>query len=95
MKSGANHGLEWHALRWARELGCRRYDLWGIPDALGRAAGAADEDERAALESAAQKDPLIGVYRFKKGFGGRIVRYLPAYDLPLIPPLYRLVRHRI
>lgn len=95
LKAGANHLLEWHAIRWARSLGCVSYDLWGIPDDLGRAAGAADEAERAALEQSAQSDPLIGVYRFKKGFGGRVVRYLPAYDLPLIPLLYPLARRRL
>jgi lipid II:glycine glycyltransferase (peptidoglycan interpeptide bridge formation enzyme) len=94
LKAGANHLLEWHALRWARSLGCARYDLWGIPDALGRAA-TAPEEERAALEAEAQSDPLIGVYRFKKGFGGRVVRYLPAYDRVLIPPLYRLALSRL
>jgi lipid II:glycine glycyltransferase (peptidoglycan interpeptide bridge formation enzyme) len=94
LKAGANHLLEWHAMQWAAGLGCASYDLWGIPDALGRAVGAA-EAERAVLERAAQEDPLIGVYRFKKGFGGRVVRYLPAYDRVLIPALYGLARRRI
>ncbi len=94
LKSGANHLLQWHALQWAKEQGCHRYDLWGIPDALGRAAAAPDEESRTALEEAAQHDPLIGVYRFKKGFGGRIIRYLPAYDHVLIPPAYAWWRRR-
>lgn len=95
LKSGANHLLEWQAIRWARAIGCSSYDLWGIPDALGRAAGADSDDEREALEAAARSDPLTGVYRFKKGFGGQIVRYLPAYDYVLIPPLYGLARRQI
>jgi lipid II:glycine glycyltransferase (peptidoglycan interpeptide bridge formation enzyme) len=95
MKAGANHLLEWHALRWAKELGCERYDLWGVPDALGRAAAAPDEAARAALEAEAQADPLVGVYRFKKGFGGRVVRYLPAYDRVLMAALYPLARRRL
>jgi lipid II:glycine glycyltransferase (peptidoglycan interpeptide bridge formation enzyme) len=95
MKAGANHLLEWQAMRWARELGCASYDLWGIPDTLGRAASAPDEAAREALEAEAQRDPLIGVYRFKKGFGGRVVRYLPAYDRVLLPPLYGLVLRRM
>ncbi|MEI7770651.1 MAG: peptidoglycan bridge formation glycyltransferase FemA/FemB family protein [Chloroflexales bacterium] len=94
LKAGANHLLEWHAMQWAADLGCVGYDLWGIPDALGRAAGAG-EAERAGLERLAQDDPLIGVYRFKKGFGGRVVRYLPAYDRVLIPALYGVARRRI
>jgi lipid II:glycine glycyltransferase (peptidoglycan interpeptide bridge formation enzyme) len=94
LKAGANHLIEWQAIQWAADLGCASYDLWGIPDALGRTVGA-DEAERAGLEQVAQADPLIGVYRFKKGFGGRIVRYLPAYDRVLIPALYGLARQRI
>lgn len=90
LKSGANHCLQWYAMRWAREQGCRYYDLWGIPDALGRAALTSDPSERAMLEAEAQHDPLIGVYRFKKGFGGRVVRYLPAYDQVYLAPLYAL-----
>ncbi len=94
LKAGANHLLAWHAIQWAASLGCVSYDLWGIPDALGQAVGA-DEAARAALERAAQDDPLVGVYRFKKGFGGRVVRYLPAYDRVLIPAFYGLARRRI
>jgi lipid II:glycine glycyltransferase (peptidoglycan interpeptide bridge formation enzyme) len=94
LKSGANHLLEWEALRWARDQGCTGYDLWGIPDSLGRAA-AAEPALRSVLETAAKDDPLIGVYRFKKGFGGRIVRYLPAYDQVLMAPLYGMARKRI
>jgi lipid II:glycine glycyltransferase (peptidoglycan interpeptide bridge formation enzyme) len=95
LRSGANHLLAWHALHWARERGCIGYDFWGIPDALGQAAFADDEAIRTALEHTAQQDPLIGVYRFKKGFGGRIVRFMPAFDLVLLPPLYPLARQKI
>ncbi|EFO81694.1 Methicillin resistance protein [Oscillochloris trichoides DG-6] len=94
LKAGANHLLEWHAIQWAASLGCHSYDMWGIPDAFGQALEA-DEATRASLEQSAQSDPLIGVYRFKKGFGGQIVRYLPAYDHVLIPPLYPLAQRRI
>ncbi|MFV9507084.1 MAG: lipid II:glycine glycyltransferase FemX [Oscillochloridaceae bacterium umkhey_bin13] len=95
LRAGANHLLGWQAIRWARELGCAWYDLWGIPDAFGQAANATDETTRAALEAEAQADPLIGVYRFKKGFGGQVTRLLPAYDRILIAPLYRLALRRM
>ncbi len=95
LKSGANHLLQWYAIRWASTQGCAYYDLWGIPDALGRAATTTDPEKRAALEAEAQDDPIIGVYRFKKGFGGRVVRYLPAYDQVYLRPLYALWRRRI
>jgi peptidoglycan pentaglycine glycine transferase (the first glycine) len=35
-------------------------------------------------------DPLWGVYRFKEGLGGQVVRTLGAWDLPVRPLLYRL-----
>jgi lipid II:glycine glycyltransferase (peptidoglycan interpeptide bridge formation enzyme) len=80
LKSGANHALQWQAIQWARASGCRLYDFWGVPDQFGLAAQASDEAERELLEERAKSDPLYGVFRFKKGFGGQVVRYLPAYD---------------
>lgn len=29
-----NYALQWAALRWAKAVGCRRYDWWGAPDVL-------------------------------------------------------------
>ena len=94
LKSGANHALQWQAIQWARARGCRLYDFWGVPDQFGLAALAADEAERARLEAAAKSDPLYGVFRFKKGFGGQVTRYLPAYDRVYMPPLYALWQRR-
>jgi peptidoglycan pentaglycine glycine transferase (the first glycine) len=37
-----------------------------------------------------ESDPLWGVYRFKAGLGGRLVRTLGAWDFPVQPTLYRL-----
>ena len=31
-----NHALQWAAICWAKERGCQVYDLWGIPDEVGR-----------------------------------------------------------
>lgn len=94
LKGGAQHAIQWQAIQWARERGCRIYDFWGIPDELGRAA-TADEAGREQLEAAAKSHPLYGVYRFKKGFGGQVVRYLPAYDRVFVPALYALLRRRL
>ena len=73
--------LQWEAMGWAREQGCRWYDLWGVPD----------EDE-AVLEAqfAERNDGLWGVYRFKRGFGGRLVRMVGAWDLVYAPLRYRM-----
>ncbi|HMP40643.1 MAG TPA: peptidoglycan bridge formation glycyltransferase FemA/FemB family protein [Roseiflexaceae bacterium] len=83
LRSGAQHAIQWEAIRWAQARGCRRYDFWGIPAAF-----------TATDEAAAHADPLYGVYRFKKGFGGRIVRFMPAYDRVFLAPLYAFWRRR-
>lgn len=94
LKSGANHLLQWHAIQWARQRGYVTYDLWGIPDAFGRMMRG-PSDEQAQLEQAAKAHPLYGAYRFKKGWGGRIVRYLPAYDQVYLPLVYWLWQRRM
>jgi peptidoglycan pentaglycine glycine transferase (the first glycine) len=72
-----NHALQWAAMRWAKARGCTLYDLWGIPDEVG-----ANPDAYAEPESWGEGG-LWGVYRFKQGFGGQIVRYTGAWDMPL------------
>lgn len=94
LRCGAQHAIQWQAIQWARARGVTCYDFWGIPDGLGQAVACADPAARARLEAEAQNDPLYGVYRFKKGFGGSVVRYLPAYDRVFLPPLYALWRRR-
>ena len=37
-----------------------------------------------------ESDPMWGVYRFKKGFGGRFVETIGAWDYPVSPAGYRL-----
>jgi peptidoglycan pentaglycine glycine transferase (the first glycine) len=78
--------LQWEAMRWARRHGCREYDLWGIPD----------EDE-AVLEAhfTDRSDGLWGVYRFKRGFGGRLDRSAGAWQRVYNPLLYRLYQWRM
>lgn len=74
------YALQWEAIRWAKSRGCTCYDLWGVPDA--------DEE---TLEAQFQEcdDGLWGVYRFKRGFGGRIVRYSGMWE-KVLNPLYPL-----
>ena len=73
--------LQWEAMRWAKAYGAKEYDLWGIPDA--------DEEELEASFTD-RSDGLWGVYRFKRGFGGRIVRTSPAFVKIFKPLLYKL-----
>ena len=39
--------------------------------------------------------PLWGVYRFKKGFNGKSVKYIGAYDFPYSPLFYHLFEHGV
>ncbi len=36
-----------------------------------------------------KQDPMWGVYRFKRGFGGKVSRTIGAWDLPLKPLFYK------
>jgi len=75
-----NYALQWEAIRWAQSRGCATYDLWGVPD----------EDE-ATLDAQylERDDRLWGVYRFKRGFAGQLVRYIGAFDRVYNPWLYQ------
>lgn len=93
-----NHALQWAGMRWARSRGATRYDFWGIPDALGQLAQALAGGDGSgtpcdALPIDLEKLPegeLWGVYRFKQGFGGQIVRTVGAWDTPLDTVGYRV-----
>lgn len=79
-----NHAVQWAAIRWSRARGCAQYDLWGIPDEVGANPEAYTEPDSWG------EGGLWGVYRFKQGFGGRVVRFTGAWDLPLSRPGYAL-----
>ncbi len=71
-----NHLLQWTGMQWARSHDCWYYNFLGIPDSL-------EEEE-------AKKDPLWGVYSFKRGFGGFARCALSSYELAYNPLIYRL-----
>jgi len=48
-----------------------------------KAAGCETYDLWGAPDVFDESDPLWGVYRFKEGFGGTIVRHIGAWDLPV------------
>lgn len=73
--------LQWEAMRWAKQNGCNEYDLWGVPD---------ENEETLEREFESRSDGLWGVYRFKRGFGGKLSRSFSAMDLILNPFFYRL-----
>jgi peptidoglycan pentaglycine glycine transferase (the first glycine) len=78
--------LQWEAMHWARARGCGEYDLWGIPDA---------GENELETQFADRQDGLWGVYRFKRGFGGRVSRSVGAWDRVYNLPLYLLYRFLI
>lgn len=73
--------LQFEAMRWAAAKGCLEYDLWGVPD---------EEEEVLEAQFSERSDGLWGVYRFKRGFGGALMRSAGAWDYIYSPILYRL-----
>ncbi len=57
---------------------------------LAKAAGCHVYDMWGAPDAFVESDPLWGVYRFKEGFGGRVVRTLGGWDFIAQPLIYRL-----
>ncbi len=75
--------LQWHAIEWAHLQACQEYDLWGVPD----------YDEKDLEDQFEQRhDGLWGVYRFKRGFGGKVIRAAGAWDRVYLPPFYAFYR---
>ncbi|HEY8657064.1 MAG TPA: peptidoglycan bridge formation glycyltransferase FemA/FemB family protein [Candidatus Limnocylindria bacterium] len=73
--------LKWRSISRMRELGAIRYDMWGLT-----------EHGVSADRSVANDDPLAGVEQFKVGFGGDIVSWIGAVDVPVRAALYPLWR---
>ena len=74
------------AIRWAREKGCTSYDLWGVPDA---------DEEALEAQIAERHDGLWGVYRFKRGFGGTIMRAAQSWGMVFKPMMYKVYQLRM
>ena len=78
-----NHLAQWTAMKICKEAGCTEYDLWGIPD---------EDEETLEAQFQDRHDGLWPVYRFKRGFGGKVLRTMGSYDYVYSPLLYRLVK---
>jgi lipid II:glycine glycyltransferase (peptidoglycan interpeptide bridge formation enzyme) len=70
-KLNPNQLLHWTAMRWARDCGCTIYDLHGIPD---------HDLETLEAEYHVQTGGMWNLYRFKRGFGGKVHRFLGTFD---------------
>jgi peptidoglycan pentaglycine glycine transferase (the first glycine) len=83
------YAVQWGAIQWAKSRGCLMYDLWGVPD---------ENEETLEAEFVDRNDGLWGVYRFKRGFGGELVRYAGLWEkalhplYPLSTQLYKAIR---
>ena len=95
--------LKWRSMLLMRELGVRRYDMWGLADrpqaarSSVRAAGSVSpNDPRAASDgglttpSVAADAPLAGVENFKLGFGGEVAEWIGALETPVRRALFPL-----
>lgn len=80
----ANHLLVWESIKWAQFKGCVSYDFWGIPDEVG------EMHYTGNFRDVQRKDGLWGVYQFKKGFGGKVVFYVGAFDYVLSKFIYSI-----
>jgi lipid II:glycine glycyltransferase (peptidoglycan interpeptide bridge formation enzyme) len=67
-----NYLLQWEAMRRAKVLGCKIYNLWGAPNEFD------------------ESDGLWGVFRFKEGLGGYVLRTIGAWDFTPNPMLYKM-----
>lgn len=78
--------LQWKAIQWAKAQGCTAYDLWGVPD---------EDQETLEANFLERRDGLWGVYRFKRGFGGKLRRVVPTWDYVYNPLFYKLYLWRM
>ncbi|HML24938.1 MAG TPA: peptidoglycan bridge formation glycyltransferase FemA/FemB family protein [Aggregatilinea sp.] len=84
----ASYGVQWAGIQWARSKGAAHYDMVGVPDA---------EPEQLEAQFETRSDGLWGVYRFKRGWGGEVIRSVGAWDRvynPLIYAAYKLALRR-
>lgn len=82
--------LQWEAMKLAKLLGCVRYDFWGIPTLVDPATGLPIDPEASVADLGVTGNGLWGVYRFKQGFGGKVVAYDGAWDYVYAPWRHRL-----
>jgi peptidoglycan pentaglycine glycine transferase (the first glycine) len=75
----APYGVQWTGIQWAMAQGCTTYDLYGIPD---------ESEETLEAHFETRRDGLWSVYRFKRGWGGRVARTVGAWDRVYKRPLY-------
>ncbi len=79
------YAVQWAAMQWAKGQGCDWYDMYGVPDY---------PEEELEAQFSERDDGLWGVYRFKRGFGGQIVRTVGPADFVYNRLTYKLYQWR-
>lgn len=74
-KIGASYLLQYAIIKEAKARNCQSYNFWGI------VPGIKSEDD--LNNPVIKTHPWYGLSLFKMGFGGKIVNYLPTYNLPV------------
>lgn len=85
-------GRAWYMFGMSREIHREKMPNYLLQwEAMIRAkdSGCREYDLWGAPDEFSKKNELWGVYRFKSGLGGEVVRYIGAWDLPLNTVLYR------
>ncbi len=72
-----NDLIQWSIILHLKEMGYTSYDLWGIPDEVGRTF---KREGHSLPSSNGEAGHLWGVYHFKRGFGGSVFRFAGAFD---------------
>lgn len=85
---GAGFFIQYEAMCWARDQGCKVYDLWGIP-AVDPSTTHVDNGDRIAGTSG---NDWRGLYEFKTRFGGQIVSYPAPMERIYVPGLAHLAK---
>lgn len=86
--NGAGFLIQYEAMRWARDRGALRYDMWGIPEDDPDSTVGESGDRLASSHGGDWR----GIYEFKTRFGGEIVRYPRPVERPYHPVLAKLAR---
>ncbi|MBN1562865.1 MAG: peptidoglycan bridge formation glycyltransferase FemA/FemB family protein [Anaerolineae bacterium] len=79
----ASYGVQWAGIQWAKAQGAAIYDMYGVPDV---------EPDELEAQFQDRSDGMWGVYRFKRGWGGEVMRSVGAWDRVYNPALYAVYR---
>jgi hypothetical protein len=97
--------MQWAMMQWARENNCTIYDFRGVADEAkvskdAKADTSSTQSDTTKTEELSEKpaektgeksaDHLLGLNRFKAGFGADLVDYVGEFDLVLNPRMYWL-----